>query len=356
MSHRSILKIFSTMALGVFVWAFMANPQSCAYTTNQSIAPTPQSGTPLKVDAYCSFFDAVKEEVTLASIPADFSSLTNVQVKLQQLAAYFDKPVSFQIGLTDMNTAAAVNSNAKNYILYNEKFYYELMSKAGTEWGPLSVFAHEIAHHLESHLLPKQYSATGHDHQKQQGQMLIQELEADWFSGRILAKMGATQIEATEAVRKVIPAHATATHPARAARLAIIENGWESVCANTSSCSSKAATETDLLAVDQFKHDLSSMNPQYTCRFKGQQLLIDDEDRIFWMKLPSHPVGARLVSTASMSNNCRYELTLLDKKYCVSRTKGRIIEATHKPDEIKRIEARKYYSNLCAPCKNGLCP
>ena len=302
------------------------------------------------------FFHEVGEEVILAKIPTDFSSLTNVQIKLQQLKAYFNKSVDFKIGLTNINTAAAVNSNSENYILYNEKFYYELQRQAGTEWGPLSVFAHEIAHHLENHLLPNQYSGRVGSQTKQQGQTLIQELEADWFSGRILAKMGATQSEATEAVQRVIPEQATATHPAQAARLAIIRNGWDSVCKNTSACSSKTANATDILAVDQFKHDLSKINPRFTCRFHGQQLLIDRDEQVFWIKSPTHPVGMRSPAGNTRTKGCRYELTLLDEKYCVSRVNGRIIALSKGATTIRAIDGAKHYPHLCAPCENGLCP
>ena len=267
MSKWSILKALGTVTLGVAAWAFVANPESCADAS-------PKNNT-LKIDSYCSFFAEVKKEVTLASIPINFGSQTDVQLKLQKLKTYFDKTVDFKVGLTNINTAAAVRSNNQNYILYDEKFYYDLMRKAGTEWGPLSVFAHEIAHHREGHLLPKGFADTGFKISKLHGQMLIQELEADWFSGRILAKMGATQNEATEAIRKVIPEQATATHPARAARLAIIKDGWESICNNSAFCSSQAVNETDILAVDQIRHDLGKIKSRHTCRFYSQQLLID---------------------------------------------------------------------------------
>jgi len=346
MRKWSILKAISITVSGLFAWALVASPESCAVTTDRNNV--------LKVDAYCSFYDAVKKNVTLASTPTDFATLTNVQVKLQQLKAYFGKAVNFKIGLTDINTAAAVRSNSQKYILYNEKFYYKLMRQAGTEWGPLSVFAHEIAHHLESHLLPKSYSDTRARSAKQDSQVLIRELEADWFSGRILAKMGATRSEATEAVRKVIPEDATATHPARAARLAIIENGWDSVCNVSSSCSSKQANETDILAIDQFRHDLSKLKARYTCRLKGQQLLIDDRDQIFWIKFPSHPVGKRIPT--SNINNCRYELALLGKKHCGSWLTRRKIKFANRVQKIKAAGNIKFRSNLCAPCENGLCP
>ncbi len=309
----------------------------------------------LTVDAFCSFFDGVDKKVELASIPDDFGSLTDVQVKIQQLKAYFEEKVDFQTKVTKVRTAAAVTSGADKYILYNEAFYYDLMKKAGTEWGPLGVFAHEIAHHVESHLLPKNYREEGTGGRRNRGQVLIQELEADWFSGRILAKMGATLSDATGAVRNVLPAAATATHPARNARMAIIENGWKSICQNNPSCASEQSYQTDELAVDQFTQDLRGLEPKFTCRLKGQQLLIDNEDKVYWIRAPQYPVGKR---AKSAHDACRYELALLGKSHCVS-SKNRIVQlgtSSAADDRINRVNSAPYYSDICAPCTKGLCP
>jgi hypothetical protein len=51
-------------------------------------------------------------------------------------------------------------------------------------------------------------------------------LEADYFSGYVMAKMGATVTEARAAMEQIASPRASATHPAKADRLVAIANGW----------------------------------------------------------------------------------------------------------------------------------
>ena len=326
--------------------------------SDRSGARTAQSASSLKVDAYCSYFGGVGKTVRLAQIPDDFGSLTDVQVKIEQLKAYFndriDNRVIFETKVTQVNTAAAARSGSRRYILYNDAFYYELMKKAGTEWGPLSVFAHEIAHHVESHLLPSKHYSNKKTDQANSGQILIQELEADWFSGRILAKMGATLSQSTLAAEKILPFDATDTHPARNARIAIIKNGWRSVCFNNPSCSSEQSYETDALAIDQFTHDLKKSTWKYTCRLKGQQLLINADNKIYWIKSPHVSIGERLGTTRF--DACAYEIALLGKRHCVTSASNRIVDQSSSKSSVAAVNNAQYHADICAPCQHGLCP
>ena len=52
------------------------------------------------------------------------------------------------------------------------------------------------------------------------------EIEADYFSGYVMAKLGATLNEANAAMEQIASPTASATHPAKAARLNAITNGW----------------------------------------------------------------------------------------------------------------------------------
>src|SRR5690606_36517304 len=74
---------------------------------------------------------------------------------------------------------------------------------------------HENGHHLNGHTL----SSRGSNH--------ADELEADEFSGFVLRKMGASLAGAQAAMRVLAEKQASATHPARADRLAHISKGWQ---------------------------------------------------------------------------------------------------------------------------------
>ena len=121
----------------------------------------------------------------------------------------------------DINNAVAkvieISEDYKErYILYDNSFFSSMDEKAATDWASMSILAHEIGHHLNGHSLNKE----GSNHKF--------ELEADYFSGSALAKLGATLEEAQSAIATFRYDKATRTHPAKIDRLAAIEKGWKS--------------------------------------------------------------------------------------------------------------------------------
>lgn len=119
----------------------------------------------------------------------------------------------------DINNAVAkvieISEGYKErYILYDNNFFNKINSKALTDWASLSILAHEIGHHLNGHSLNNE----GSNHKF--------ELEADFFSGSALAKLGASLAEAQSAITTLKYEKATRTHPAKADRLEAIKNGW----------------------------------------------------------------------------------------------------------------------------------
>jgi hypothetical protein len=122
----------------------------------------------------------------------------------------------------NINNAVAKNIESKNghkirYILYDNDFFTRINDKAANDWAAISILAHEIGHHLNGHSLNNR----GSNHKF--------ELEADYFSGLSLAKMGATLEQAQSAIQTFKYEKATRTHPAKADRLAQIEKGWRFV-------------------------------------------------------------------------------------------------------------------------------
>ncbi len=120
----------------------------------------------------------------------------------------------FEVKAANVPNAAAVIYNNQRYILYSQNFV-ELVNRATkTDWGAVSIIAHEIGHHLNGHTL-------GVD-----GSRPSNELEADEFSGFVLQRMGATMLEAQAAMNALAHEEATETHPPRNARLEAIAAGW----------------------------------------------------------------------------------------------------------------------------------
>ncbi len=113
-----------------------------------------------------------------------------------------------------INNAYATIIRNQRYIIYDNRFLTALDQYSNTKWASISVLAHEIGHHYENHLV----SRTGSTPAK--------ELEADYFSGYALAKIGASLGDATAAMSKISPVQGNSSHPGRAARVDAIQKGW----------------------------------------------------------------------------------------------------------------------------------
>lgn len=119
----------------------------------------------------------------------------------------------------DINNAVAKNIDVGDgkkarYILYDNKFFNKISDKASNDWAAISILAHEIGHHLNGHALNDE----GSNHKW--------ELEADEFSGFVLARMGSSMEDAQSAINTLKLEKATRTHPAKVDRLLAIEKGW----------------------------------------------------------------------------------------------------------------------------------
>jgi hypothetical protein len=133
---------------------------------------------------------------------------------VRQILSYTGLPQSFDVYSANIYNAAAAIVNGKRVILYDPQLITDMENVTGHHWPAVSILAHEIGHHLAGHTLAEEYSKQF-------------ELEADYFSGFILNKMGATLSEA-QSVMNLLRDHPNMTdHPPQAERLAAIENGWQ---------------------------------------------------------------------------------------------------------------------------------
>ncbi|GAB3811136.1 membrane-binding protein [Pontibacter rugosus] len=141
----------------------------------------------------------------------------------------------FELRAADIDNAAAVVYNGERYILYSENFLARINNAVHTDWGGVSILAHEIGHHLNGHTLSRSGSNPG------------DELEADEFSGFVLRKMGASLAEAQAAINLLSEDRTSRTHPGRDYRLAAISKGWKS--ANDQLLASARAPQPDQRAI-----------------------------------------------------------------------------------------------------------
>ena len=101
-------------------------------------------------------------------------------------------------------------------ILYDPEFLNKLYHEHG-RWASISVLAHEVAHHFHGDITF--YGAFTHPWTK--------ELKADFVSGFVLARAGATRDQATRALKDQFTWIGSNTHPDSIKRIAALEAGWE---------------------------------------------------------------------------------------------------------------------------------
>ncbi len=150
--------------------------------------------------------------------PADCRSMVD------QIMGYTGLPANFVVTAGPVPNALAVilldkQKIPQRVIAFNPNFIDATQRMTGGgQWGPASIMAHEIGHHLSGHTITAGGSRPG------------LELEADKFSGYVLYKMGAPLAEATKAIDALGSETEQATHPAKSRRIAAIAQGWQEAC------------------------------------------------------------------------------------------------------------------------------
>jgi hypothetical protein len=113
-----------------------------------------------------------------------------------------------------INNAYATIMNNRRYIIYDNNFLENLDNVAKTKWASISVLAHEMGHHYRNHVIDSK------------GSTPPKEIEADYFSGYVMAKLGASLDEAVRGMSLIAAPRASESHPAKADRLEAISRGW----------------------------------------------------------------------------------------------------------------------------------
>jgi len=106
-----------------------------------------------------------------------------------------------------------------SYIVYDPEFLADLNDAAETEWAAVSVIAHELGHHHFGHV------RSGHE-VLAPADMRREELDADYFAGYTLARMGASLADAEAALDFIRGDRASDTHPGTGRRLRATAAGW----------------------------------------------------------------------------------------------------------------------------------
>lgn len=197
------LKISSILSLLIIVsnGIYAQEIKMCGYQGYQSVE---------EVNSACDLYNKEK------SSNADESASIVVDEILDKVGLFRNFLIE---ECEDINNALAVTmpidgGDIERFILYDDEFFQKVSSTTGTDWGLTSILAHEVGHHLNGHTL----KSGGSNHKI--------ELQADEFSGFVLARMKCSLEDAQSAVSNLLPDKASATHPAKIDRLNAIEKGW----------------------------------------------------------------------------------------------------------------------------------
>lgn len=182
------------------------NIRTCAYHGYQTVEGDGEEDVSSLCDLYNGTSGGANTEEAIASVDAI----------LDKVGLFRNFSVEECEGI---NNAIAVtvpleNGDMDRFILFDHLFFKQVSSNTGTNWGLVSILAHEVGHHLNGHTL----RSGGSNHQI--------ELQADEFSGFVLGRMGCTLDDAQSAVSKMLPDEPSITHPAKVDRLTAIAKGW----------------------------------------------------------------------------------------------------------------------------------
>lgn len=113
------------------------------------------------------------------------------------------------------NAYATIINNAR-WIIYDNNFLEDIDAYTSTKWASISVLAHEMGHHYYNHVVTSS------------GSTPPKEIEADAFSGFMMARLGATLPQSVAAIQAIASDKASSSHPAKKDRVNAITKGWNS--------------------------------------------------------------------------------------------------------------------------------
>ena len=189
-----------TLLGGVAAWPLAANAQRLQNQSHQDFA--------------CYYFGNIKRPQDVCNFMG-FKSNNHAEEVVDRIL----KPVGLArnfvvVECPNTDNCFATVVEGKRYIIYDGKFMRKIEDLTDTDWGAVSVMAHEIGHHLQGHTIDGK------------GSRPSKELEADQFSGFVLHQLGATLDEALIAIRTFGNDVATGAHPAKHNRVEVIKKGW----------------------------------------------------------------------------------------------------------------------------------
>ena len=242
---------------------------------------------------------------------------------------------NFIVRPANVPNASASARSGQRYIEYNPSFVSKLKQGTNSNWSVYSVMAHEIGHHLQGHTF------------QSGGSRPSIELEADEYSGFILAKLGATLPQAQIAMKTFGSNSSSGTHPKTDSRLKAIKAGWQKAKSSTSAETSKIAPEKSKKqpVSQQPQPPQRQIPPQPTvqysdsCVINRESVVITTNGAVLSRNRGFMQVGQKV---QSMDRRCIFDLQSQRGTYCIAQN-GYVYFGS--PNPVGR----------CQPCNNNMC-
>ncbi len=160
----------------------------------------------------------------------EFSSNKEAQDALKKITSTVAMSNSIILSACDeINNALAITIDGDRYIFYDKNFM-KIISENTNAWSNLVILAHEVGHHINNHTRDLYLNDKPSDKStlQQFEDSKLDELEADYFAGFVLGKLGASLNEAKEGISLISSddENRYSTHPSKSRRIAKIEEGW----------------------------------------------------------------------------------------------------------------------------------
>lgn len=115
------------------------------------------------------------------------------------------------VATSRQGNAFATLSAGRRLIVVDLDFLDRVNAKGESDWAAIQVIAHEVGHFVAG------FSSNRH----------VNETNADYWSGLILQRLGASRTASSSALRAFGSESASSSHPSERVRIAALEKGWD---------------------------------------------------------------------------------------------------------------------------------
>ncbi|MDG2397085.1 MAG: tetratricopeptide repeat protein [Flavobacteriaceae bacterium] len=158
-----------------------------------------------------------------------FSSDRSADIALNKILSVTGLSKRFVLApCSEISNCLAISYKGIRYILFDKNFMDQISSK-GNDWANLSILAHEVGHHINGHSIDVLMYSEDQVDRPDLESLRQMELEADEFSGFVMAKLGASIEQASQAMNVMATEEddTYSTHPKKSRRLKAIQTGYD---------------------------------------------------------------------------------------------------------------------------------